>query len=164
MLYRDGTGVLTYKGNVHMDQDTRTLTCSQLDVNLDENHKAKQMTCTGKAHLDDPSTGRTIDGESAVYRIEIRKIDILGEPVVMHDKEGNIIHGKRLRYAIDGGKVEVLGKDDGPMPVAAPTGPATLAAPATPGTTAPPGTPGIPAVPGKTGTQTVPGAPPQGAP
>jgi lipopolysaccharide transport protein LptA len=130
MLYRDVTGMLTYKGNVHVDQDTRTLTCEQLDVELDKNHKATRMTCNGQTHFDDPSTGRKIDGESAVYRVEIRKIDILGNPVLMHDRAGNIVHGMRLRYSIDDGKVEVLGKDDGPKP--APPAPmtATLPAPA----------------------------------
>ena len=29
----------------------------------------------------------------------------------MHDRDGNIVHGKRLLYSIDNGKVEVLGKD-----------------------------------------------------
>jgi lipopolysaccharide transport protein LptA len=127
MLYRDVTGVLSYKGNVHVDQDTRTLTCEQLDVELDKNHKATRMTCNGQTHFDDPSTGRKIDGESAVYRVEIRKIDILGNPVLMHDREGNIVHGMRLRYSIDDGKVEVLGKDDGPKP--APPAPMTATLP-----------------------------------
>jgi lipopolysaccharide transport protein LptA len=137
MLYRDGTGVLTYKGNVHVDQDTKTLTCEQLDVYVDQNHKARQMICIGQTHLDDPAAGRKIDGDSAIYRIEIRKIDILGDPVVMHDKDGNIIHGRRLRYSIDDGKVQVLGKDDGPQLQAAPTLSTPPAAPAAPAQAAP---------------------------
>ncbi len=121
MLYRDGSGVL--------DQDGKTLTCKQLDVNLDQDHKAKQMTCTGGTHLDDPATGRKIDGETGVYRLETRKIDIFGDPVVMRDRDGNLVHGKRLRYAVDDGKVEVMGKDETKPP--APASPA--AAPAPPG-------------------------------
>jgi lipopolysaccharide transport protein LptA len=116
MLYRDGSGLLTYSGNVHVDQDGKTLSCKQLDVYLDQDHKAKQMNCTGQTHLDDPANGRKIDGETGIYRLETRKIDILGDPVVMHDRDGNVVHGKRLRYAIDDGKVQVLGKDDGPPP------------------------------------------------
>jgi lipopolysaccharide transport protein LptA len=128
MLYRDGSGVLTYTGNVHVDQDGKTLTCKQLDVNLDQDHKAKQMTCTGGTHLDDPAAGRKIDGETGVYRLETRKIDVFGDPVVMRDRDGNLVHGKRLRYAIDGGKVEVLGKDEAKPPAPAPA----AAAPGTP--------------------------------
>jgi lipopolysaccharide export system protein LptA len=120
MLYRDGSGVLTYTGNVHVDQDGKTLTCKQLDVNLDQEHKAKQMTCTGGTHLDDPAAGRKIDGETGVYRLETRKIDVFGNPVVMRDRDGNLVHGKRLRYAIDDGKVEVLGKDEAKPPAPAP--------------------------------------------
>jgi len=127
MLYRDGSGVLTYTGNVHVDQDGKTLTCKQLDVNLDQDHKAKQMTCTGGTHLDDPAAGRKIDGETGVYRLETRKIDVFGNPVVMRDRDGNLVHGKRLRYAIDDGKVEVLGKDEAKPP--APASPASTPAP-----------------------------------
>lgn len=127
MLYRDGSGVLTYTGNVHVDQDGKTLTCKQLDVNLDQEHKAKQMTCTGGTHLDDPAAGRKIDGETGVYRLETRKIDVFGNPVVMRDRDGNLVHGKRLRYAIDDGKVEVLGKDEVKPP--APASPAPSASP-----------------------------------
>jgi lipopolysaccharide transport protein LptA len=135
MLYRDGSGVLTYDGNVHVDQEGKTLACKQLDVNLDQDHKAKQMTCTGGTHLDDPSVGRKIDGETGVYRLETRKIDIFGDPVVMRDRDGNLVHGKRLRYAIDDGKVEVLGKDEVKPPApASPTTPATPATPAAPAT------------------------------
>ena len=137
MLYRDGSGVLTYTGNVHVDQDGKTLTCKQLDVNLDQDHKAKQMTCTGGTHLDDPAAGRKIDGETGVYRLETRKIDVFGNPVVMRDRDGNLVHGKRLRYAIDDGKVEVLGKDEAKPPAPAPAA-ATPAAPASP---APSGSP-----------------------
>jgi len=144
MLYRDGSGVLTYTGNVHVDQDGKTLTCKQLDVNLDQEHKAKQMTCTGGTHLDDPAAGRKIDGETGVYRLETRKIDVFGNPVVMRDRDGNLVHGKRLRYAIDDGKVEVLGKDEVKPPAPAP-------AASTPGTPAPPSpaSPASPASPGR---------------
>jgi lipopolysaccharide transport protein LptA len=142
MLYRDGSGVLTYSGNVHVDQDGKTLSCKQLDVNLDQGHKARQMNCTGGTHLNDPAAGRKIDGETGVYRLETRKIDIFGDPVIMRDRDGNLVHGKRLRYALDDGKVEVLGKDEGRPPAPAP--PASGPAPAGPGAApgAPPGQPG----------------------
>jgi lipopolysaccharide transport protein LptA len=130
MLYRDGSGVLTYSGNVHVDQEGKTLACQQLDVNLDQDHKAKQMTCTGGTHLDDPAAGRKIDGETGVYRLETRKIDIFGDPVVMRDRDGNLVHGKRLRYAVDDGKVEVLGKDEAKPPAPASPAPASPATPA----------------------------------
>ncbi|HYL06840.1 MAG TPA: LptA/OstA family protein, partial [Thermoanaerobaculia bacterium] len=141
MLYRDGSGVLTYSGNVHVDQEGKTLSCKQLDVNLDQDHKAKQMTCTGGTHLDDPATGRKIDGETGVYGLETRKIDVFGDPVVMHDRDGNLVHGKRLRYALDDGKVEVLGKDEvrPPAPAGAAVSPARPEAAAGQGAGAPGG-------------------------
>ena len=55
-------------------------------------------------------------------------------------RDGNIIHGQRLRYSVDSGKVEVLGKDDGPKTAPASTaatlpaaGVAALAGPSGPG-------------------------------
>jgi len=159
LLYRDGTGLLTYTGNVHVDQDGKTLTCRQLDVNLDQDHKAKQMTCTGGTHLDDPAAGRKIDGDTGVYRLDTRKIDVFGEPVVMHDRDGSLVHGKRLRYALDGGKVEVLGKDEVKPPAPAATAsPGTSPTPATPAaasTAVPPTAPTAPAAP----LPAVPGSP-----
>jgi lipopolysaccharide transport protein LptA len=169
MLYRDGSGLLTYSGNVHVDQDGKTLSCKQLDVQLDQDHKAKQMNCTGQTHLDDPSTGRKIDGETGIYRLETRKIDILGDPVVMHDRDGNLVHGKRLRYALDSGKVEVLGKDDGP-PAPKPANPvpgtpaaAQATAPGSPESAPVPAVPAVPAGPAAgTGPLSRPGPPAAG--
>jgi lipopolysaccharide transport protein LptA len=185
MLYRDGSGVLTYSGNVHVDQDGKTLSCKQLDVNLDKDHKARQMNCTGGTHLDDPAAGRKIDGETGVYRLETRKIDIFGDPVIMRDRDGNLVHGKRLRYAVDDGKVEVLGKDQGrpPAPAApaaagpAPAGPAapgsgpTAAAPSAPAPAPPPAAAGgasgaatLPATPGGASGAATPAAAPGASP
>ncbi len=160
MYYHDFTGLLTYKGNVHVDQDTKTLTCQQLDVNLDKDHKAEKMTCTGDTHFNDPATGRKIDGQTAIYRVEIRKIDVLGEPVVMHDRDGSLVHGKRLRYSIDDGKVEVLGKNDGPMPAP----PATVSSATAVAAATAAGVPGEPGLPGTAGGDTTTaGAPATGA-
>jgi len=59
---------------------------------------------------------------------------------VMRDRDGNLVHGKRLRYAIDDGKVEVLGKDEAKPPAPAPTTPS----PGTPSSTSTSGGPGAP--------------------
>ncbi|HVT15111.1 MAG TPA: LPS export ABC transporter periplasmic protein LptC [Thermoanaerobaculia bacterium] len=112
MLYRDGSSLLTYSGNVHVDQEGKTLTCQQLDVELDKEHRAKTMTCTGQTRLNDPATGRSILGRKAVYRLETRKVDVFGEPATMQDHDGSVVRGKRMVYSVDDGKVEVLGKDE----------------------------------------------------
>lgn len=107
LTYLEGTKVLTYTGTVRAVQDGRTLTCDRLVVELDQNRRAKTMTCTGQVHLNDPQTGRNAASDRAIYRLEDRKVDMFGQPVVLRDKDGNLIQGKRLLYSIDDGKVEV---------------------------------------------------------
>jgi len=107
MVYKQGAGLLTYTGNVRVDQEGKVLTCQQLDVELDKDKKAKTMTCTGQTHLSDPQTGRNIDGQKAVYQMDSRRVDMFGSPVTMKDREGNQLTGQWLIYSIDTGKVEV---------------------------------------------------------
>jgi lipopolysaccharide export system protein LptA len=59
-----------------------------------------------------------------------RQVDVFGDPVVMSDKEGNQVRGKRALYYIDDGRMEVKGKDEA-APAAVPAVPAPPA-PATP--------------------------------
>jgi lipopolysaccharide transport protein LptA len=107
LTYLEGTKVLTYTGTVRAVQDGRTLTCDRLTVELDQNRRAKTMTCTGQVHLTDPQAGRNATSDRAIYRLEERKVDMFGQPVALHDRDGNVIQGKRLLYSIDDGKVEV---------------------------------------------------------
>jgi lipopolysaccharide transport protein LptA len=113
MSYQQKAGVLVYTGNVRVDQEGKTLSCQRLEVDLDENHQAETMTCTGDAKLNDPKVGRRVEGQRAVYHVEQRQVDFFGDPVVMSDREGNQVRGKRAVYFIDDGKVEVKGQDEG---------------------------------------------------
>lgn len=105
--YLEGTKVLTYIGSVRAIQDGRTLICDRLTVELDEDRRARILTCSGNVRLIDPHTGRDATGQKAVYRMAERKIDMFGEPVKLIDREGNQLTGKQLLYSIDDGKVEV---------------------------------------------------------
>jgi lipopolysaccharide transport protein LptA len=152
LLYRDGARLLTYTDNVHVDQDGKTIDCQQLDVELDQDKKAKNMICTGNAHLNDPATGRVVDGDKAVYRVAQRKIDVTGDIVTMRDRDGNVVHGQRIIYAIDTGKAEVVGKV--PAPPSGPSGASGPGSPAT-GTSGPSG---VMAPSGPSGIGTTPSA------
>lgn len=140
MNYQDKKGVLIYTGNVRMDQEGKTLACQRLEVEMDDDHQAETMTCTGDTKVNDPKVGRRIEGQKAVYHVGLRQVDILGDPVVMRDKEGNQVRGKRALYFIDDGRVEVKGKDEAAPGAPAATPPATAPTPAAP-TPAPSPTP-----------------------
>jgi lipopolysaccharide export system protein LptA len=134
LAYQQGAGVLTYTGNVRVEQEGRTLACQKLDVELGEGEerKVETMTCTGDVKLNDPPAGRRVEGQKAVYAVVQRTIEMFGEPVTMRDKTGNVVRGRRLIYNLDNGKVEVKGGSS-PASPASPAPSATPAAPA-PGT------------------------------
>ena len=112
LLYRETAGVLTYTGNVRVEQQARTLVCRELEVELDEDGGAKRMTCTGDAKLTDTVAGRTIEGERAIYRLDERRIEMFGTPVAVRDRDGNRVQGQRLDYYVDDGRVEVRGRGE----------------------------------------------------
>lgn len=123
MVYKDGSGQLTYTGNVRVEQEARTLTCQNLQVELEEaqadEREVETMTCTGDAKLNDPATGRRIEGQRAIYHVAERQMEMFGEPVTMRDRDGNVVRGKRLFYFMDDGKVEIKGGGEGVQPAPA---------------------------------------------
>ena len=61
-------------------------------------------------------------------------MEFFGDPVVMSDRDGNQVRGKRMLYFMDDGKVEVKGKDgEAGGSAGARTGGAPTATPATRG-------------------------------
>lgn len=124
MSYREGGGLLNYTGSVRVVQEGKTLTCDKLDVELTEENRAKMMTCTGDARLNDPKEGRRIVGQKAVYDLAAKRMEITGDKVTMQDREGNQVQGRRVIYSVEDGKVEVKGKDAaaGSAPAQAPAG------------------------------------------
>jgi lipopolysaccharide transport protein LptA/LPS export ABC transporter protein LptC len=120
MQFQQKAGVLIYTGNVRVDQEGKTITCQRMQVDLTQEHQAKTMTCTGDTKVNDPKVGRRIEGQRAVYQVSQRQVEIFGEPVVMNDRDGNQVRGKRVLYFVDDGRAVVQGKE-GEVP-AAPTG------------------------------------------
>jgi LPS export ABC transporter protein LptC/lipopolysaccharide transport protein LptA len=110
MVYLQGTRLITYTGAVRVEQEGKTLECQKLDVQMDEKRKPQKMTCTGQVKLNDPKAGRTIEGQTAVYLLDQRQVEITGDKVTMKDKDGNQVQGRRVLYSIDDGKVQVQGK------------------------------------------------------
>jgi LPS export ABC transporter protein LptC/lipopolysaccharide transport protein LptA len=112
LSYQQKTGVLVYTGNVRVDQEGKTLSCQHLEVDQGADHQAETMTCTGDTKLNDPQTGRRVEGQRAVYHVDQRQVDIFGAPVVMSDRDGNQVRGEHALYFIDDGRVEIRGQDE----------------------------------------------------
>jgi lipopolysaccharide transport protein LptA len=111
----EGNGTLTYTGSVRVEQEGKTLSCQQLEAQLGKDNQAETLICTGDARLNDPQTGRRVEGQRAVYHLADRQVEMFGEPwVTMHDKDGNQLQGRRLLYSIDDGKVQVKGNQPQP--------------------------------------------------
>lgn len=120
MVYQQGSGVLTYSGDVRVEQEGRILVCQRLDVELEKRaavadgadggrREVETMTCSGQTKLNDPQTGRKIEGDKAIYQTVLRKIEVIGNPVILRDRDGNKVQGRRLLYDLADGKVEVKG-------------------------------------------------------
>ncbi|HEY3570579.1 MAG TPA: LPS export ABC transporter periplasmic protein LptC [Thermoanaerobaculia bacterium] len=132
LQYTQKSGVLIYTGNVRVDQEGKTITCQKMEVDLGPDHQAKTMICTGDVKLNDPKAGRKIEGQKAVYQTTQRQVEITGEPVVMNDKEGNQVRGKRVLYYVDDGRAVVQGKEGEANPPPAMTAPPKPQPPARP--------------------------------
>ncbi|HEY4575914.1 MAG TPA: LptA/OstA family protein, partial [Thermoanaerobaculia bacterium] len=142
LQYTQKSGVLIYTGSVRVDQEGKTITCQKMEVDLGADHQAKTMICTGDVKVNDPKVGRKIAGQKAVYQTGQRQVEITGEPVVMNDKEGNQVRGKRVLYYVDDGRAVVQGKEGEENPPPALTSPPKPQAPPKP--QPPPKPPGQP--------------------
>jgi lipopolysaccharide transport protein LptA len=109
MVYLETKRLITYTGDVRVVQKDRTLTCQKLEVQLGPDKKAETMTATGQAHLVDPASGRTLEGQRAVYQVKQKVIEMFGEPATMQDKDKNVIRGRHMIYHSADGRVDVLG-------------------------------------------------------
>lgn len=132
LQYTQKSGVLIYTGNVRVDQEGKTITCQKMEVDLGADHQAKTMICTGDVKVNDPKVGRKIEGQKAVYQTGQRQVEITGEPVVMSDREGNQVRGKRVLYYVDDGRAVVQGKEGEVNPPPAMTSPPKPQAPPKP--------------------------------
>ncbi|HEY4587611.1 MAG TPA: LptA/OstA family protein, partial [Thermoanaerobaculia bacterium] len=133
LQYTQKSGVLIYTGNVRVDQEGKTITCQKMEVDLGADHQAKTMICTGDVKVNDPKVGRKIAGQKAVYQTGQRQVEITGAPVVMNDKEGNQVRGKRVLYYVDDGRAVVQGKEGEENPPPAMTSPPKPQPPKPPG-------------------------------
>jgi lipopolysaccharide transport protein LptA len=102
------TGRLTYSGGVVVRQGTLTLTCAEVEVELDAQERARRMTCGGGVALKDPAAGREVTGERAAYDLEAGALTVFGHPVVLVDRERGRAEGGQLVYDLESRSVRLL--------------------------------------------------------
>jgi lipopolysaccharide export system protein LptA len=120
MVYLRGAATVTYSGSVRAVEGQRSLACRELEVELDEQGRAKRLLASDRVQIRDGESGRTVTGDRARYDLDGDTIEVEGETVVMKDREGGQVKGKRLVYHFDTGAAEVKGADQAPGTAAAP--------------------------------------------
>lgn len=109
MVYLRGPATVTYSGAVRAVQGQRSLVCRELRVELDERGRARRLLASDRVQIRDGESGRTVTGDRARYDLDGDTIEVEGETVVMKDREGGQVKGKRLVYHFDTGAAEVKG-------------------------------------------------------
>lgn len=120
--YTRGERRLFYSGKVRAHEAGRTLSCDELEVRMDAERRIDSLRCEGKAVVEDPVNGRTVRGDEALYTPGDRLVLISGTPVVLEQRDGTEMEGRRLRYDLDTGQVRILSEPraDRPEPETAP--------------------------------------------
>ena len=107
-VYLRDTGQLNYSRSVRAHEAGRTVRCDELELLLDEQREIESLLCEGNAVIEDPVNGRTVRGSEALYTPGDRLVLITGAPVVLEQRDGTEMEGRRLRYDMETGQVRIL--------------------------------------------------------
>lgn len=129
MRYSGADGLLVYVEDVQAVEEGRTLACDELTVELTSERRAEELLCRGHARIEDTAAGRTIEGDTALYKVAERTVDVSGEAVKMTDRAGGEVTGRRLIYDLEADLVRVASGTDAPAAAAEPEPEAPDAAP-----------------------------------
>ncbi len=111
LSYRGADLALVYDGNVRVEQGQRILSCRELTVELSAaSRQAERMYCRDSVRLDDPVASRRVFGDSAIYTLARREVEVFGKEVRLVDGQGNELSGRYLIYDLSLGTVALSGK------------------------------------------------------
>jgi lipopolysaccharide transport protein LptA len=99
---------LRYSGTVVVRRTELTMACAEADVELDEQERARRMTCTGGVRLDDAAAARQVTGERAEYDLATETLTVTGTPVVLVDSARGRAEGQKLVYDLGGRTVRLF--------------------------------------------------------
>jgi len=98
---------MTYFGPASVRQGSRRMSCDRIDAQLDDQDRARQMTCLGSVEIRDPATGRRANGDRADYDVGSGLVRVTGEPVTLHHGDGSEVKGALLIYNLDDGTATI---------------------------------------------------------
>lgn len=99
---------LNYSDSVRAHEGGRTVRCDDLEILMDVDRRVESLLCQGTAEIDDPVNGRNVKGNEVLYTPGDRLVLISGTPVVLEQRDGTAMEGRRLRYNLDTGEVRIL--------------------------------------------------------
>jgi len=99
---------LNYSRSVRAHEAGRTVRCDDLEILMDVERRIESLLCEGEAVVEDPVNGRTVRGSELLYTPADRLVLISGTPVVLEQRDGTAMEGRRLRYDLDTGEVRIL--------------------------------------------------------
>lgn len=109
---------LNYSIEVRAHESGRTVHCDELEVLMDTDRRVESLLCEGEAEIDDPVNGRNVKGDEALYTPGDRLVLISGTPVILEQRDGTSMEGRRLRYNLDTGEVRILSEPRATDPAA----------------------------------------------
>lgn len=108
VTYLDDGRRLVYYEDVEMHQGRRTIACQELGVALDAEGRAERMTCEDRVSMEDPESGRKVEGgDRAVYTPAADLVEIFGEKVELYDADNTRMQGKYVRYDMRTGTFKI---------------------------------------------------------
>lgn len=106
--YTRGGRELRYRGGVQIRQGSREIRAEECAVELDEQQRARRVRAQGKVRIEDRVSGRTVEGDAADYDLESRTAVVTGEPVVLREKSGTVLQGRRALFDLATGTARLL--------------------------------------------------------
>jgi lipopolysaccharide transport protein LptA len=111
--YDRGRGEIVYAGGVTARQLERELAAERVRVELDSEQRARRMVASGAVRIVDRAQGRTVQGVEAVHDLTEETILVTGNPVVLAEREGTSVRGRRLLYDLAAGTARMLAEGEG---------------------------------------------------
>ncbi len=111
--YSEDEEVVHLLGNASAQRQGRTLSCANMDVELDDGGSAERMRCDGATRMVDTVGKQVVTGDTAVYEIGAEEAIFTGDPVLARSDDGSEVTGKRLTYDVSTGEAVM---DRGPQP------------------------------------------------
>ena len=108
LAYRRQERTIVYQGGVRMRQGERILAADELVNHLGADERVERVVATGSLRLEDGASGRVVEAGRAEYDLAARTALFEGQPVVLKDRQGTTIQGRRLLYDLAAGSARML--------------------------------------------------------